>query len=213
MPIKVIKKKLYVTSIPPGFPLEKIYEKISSNVRTSFAEISIRGNRAFIELVGTEAEIKDTWYRIRNSLQDLWELYRLERQKEASISAIVKEAGRTFPPESLVYALKLKGYDARLSEDKQYIYTNAPSDIVIESARRIAEVIDEIRFQVKGSAAKRMIAAIAAGLSVGPEKVIEYGLQTRVLEETEDGLRLREEWRKGLRKIAVMLKGAELGFE
>ncbi len=213
MPIKVIKKKLYVTSIPPGFPLEKIYEKISSNVRTPFAEISIRGNRAFIELVGTEAEIKDTWYRIRNALQDLWELYRLERRKEASINAIVKEAGRTFPPESLVYALKLKRYDARLSEDKQYIYTNAPPDIVVESARRIAEVIDEIRFQVKGSAAKRMIAAIAVGLSVDPEKVIEYGLKTRVLEETDDGLRLREEWRKGLRKIAVMLKGAELGFE
>ncbi len=213
MPIRVIKRKLYVTSIPPGFPLEKIYEKISSSIRTPFAEISIHGNRAFIELVGTEAEIKDTWYRIRNALQDLWELYRLEKRKEASIDAIVREAGRTFPPESLMYALKLKGYDARLSEDKQYIYTNAPPDIVIESARRIAEVIDEIRFRVKGSAAKHMIAAIAAGLSVDPEKVIEYGIKTRVLEETDDGLRLREEWRKGLRKIAVMLKGAELGSE
>ncbi|BEP18116.1 hypothetical protein PYJP_14680 [Pyrofollis japonicus] len=210
---KVIKRKLYVISVPPKLSIEKIYDKIASSIRAPYAEISIRGGRAYIEIVGTEAEIKDSWNRVRNALQDLWELYRLETEKEALIESIVKEAGRTFPPESLVYALKLKGYDARLSDDKQVLYTNAPPSVVVELARRIAEIIDEIRFRVKGTAAKRMVAAIAAGLDVDPEKVIEYGISTRVLEESDEGIVLREEWRRALRKVAVMLKGAELGFE
>jgi len=213
VPARVIRKKLYVIRVPPGLPEEKVYEKISSSIRAPFAEISVRGDKAFIEIVGTEAEIKDSWYKVKNVIQDLWELYRLERNHEALIESIVKESGRTFPPDALVSALKLRGYDARLSEDKQRLYTNAPASTVIEIARQIAEIIDEIRFRVKGTAAKRMIAALAAGLLVDAEKVIEYGLKTRVLEESEDGIRLREEWRRGLRKIAVMLKGAELGSE
>ena len=213
MPARVIRRKLYVINIPPGLPVDKVYEKVSGSIRTPFAEISIRDNRLFVELVGTEAEIKDSWYRIRNAVQDLWELYRLTYEKEASIESIVREAGRTFPPEALVYALKLRGFEARLSEDKQRIYTNASVEIVIELAREIAEVMDQIRFRVKGTAAKRIIAALVAGLSIDVEKVIDYGLKTRVLEESEDGIRLREEWRKGLRKIAVMLKKVALEFE
>ncbi|ALL00568.1 hypothetical protein Pyrde_0518 [Pyrodictium delaneyi] len=205
----VIKRKLYVANLPPGIPIDKVYEKISSAIRSGYAEISIRGGRVYIEIVGTEFEIKDSWYRVRQALADLWELYRLRTRREASIEAIVKEAGRTFPPEALVYALELRGYEARLSDDKSLLYTTAPPEEVITTARKIADAIDQLKYRVRGSAAKRMIAAIAAGLDVDVEHVIEYGLRSRVLEETEDGIILREEWRRGLRKIAVMLKGAQ----
>ncbi|OWJ54028.1 hypothetical protein Pdsh_09160 [Pyrodictium delaneyi] len=205
----VIKRKLYVANLPPGIPIDKVYEKISSTIRSGYAEISIRGGRVYIEIVGTEFEIKDSWYRVRQALADLWELYRLRTRREASIEAIVKEAGRTFPPEALVYALELRGYEARLSDDKSLLYTTAPPEEVITTARKIADAIDQLKYRVRGSAAKRMIAAIAAGLDVDVEHVIEYGLRSRVLEETEDGIILREEWRRGLRKIAVMLKGAQ----
>ncbi|ABM81463.1 DUF2067 family protein [Hyperthermus butylicus] len=206
---RVIKRKLYTINLPPGIPLEKIYEKVSSAFKAGYAEISIQGNKLFLEVVGTEYEIKDTWYRVRQAVSELWELYRLSKGMEASIEALVREVGRTFPPESLVYALRLRGYKAELSDDKSRITTNAPLDVVVEVARTIAEVIDELRFRVKGTAAKRMIAALAAGLQEPAEKVIEYGLRSRVLEETEEGIELREEWRRGLRKIAVLLKGAE----
>ncbi|WP_257640423.1 DUF2067 domain-containing protein [Pyrodictium delaneyi] len=205
----MIKRKLYVANLPPGIPIDKVYEKISSTIRSGYAEISIRGGRVYIEIVGTEFEIKDSWYRVRQALADLWELYRLRTRREASIEAIVKEAGRTFPPEALVYALELRGYEARLSDDKSLLYTTAPPEEVITTARKIADAIDQLKYRVRGSAAKRMIAAIAAGLDVDVEHVIEYGLRSRVLEETEDGIILREEWRRGLRKIAVMLKGAQ----
>ncbi|HIQ23904.1 MAG TPA: DUF2067 domain-containing protein [Pyrodictium delaneyi] len=206
----VVKRKLYVANAPPGIPAEKVYEKIGSAIRSSYAEVSIREGKIYIEIVGTDYEIKDSWYRIRQALADLWELYRLRTRREASIEAIVKEAGRTFPPESLVYALTLRGYDARLSEDKSTIYTDAPPEEVIALARKIAEIVDRLRFRVKGTAAKRMIAALASGLNVDPDTVIEYGLRSRVLEETEGGVVLREEWRRGLRKIAVILKGVQL---
>ncbi|WP_236698192.1 DUF2067 family protein [Pyrodictium occultum] len=206
----MVKRKLYVVNAPPGVPIEKLYEKIGSALRSNYAEVSIRDGKVYVELVGTDYEIKDTWYRVRQALAELWEIYKLETRREASIEAIVKEAGRTFPPEALVHALLLRGYDARLSEDKSILYTDAPPEEVIELARRIAEVIEGLRFRVKGAAAKRMIAALAAGLGEDPERVIEYGLRSRVLEETEEGLVLREEWRRGLRKIAVLLKGAQL---
>jgi len=205
----VIKRKLYVVNLPPRIPIDKVYEKISSAIRSGYAEISIRGGRVYIEIVGTEFEVKDSWYRVRQALADLWELYRLRTRREASIEAIVKEAGRTFPPEALVYALELRGYEARLSGDKSLLYTTAPPEEVITVARKIADAIDQLKYRVRGSAAKRMIAAIAAGLDVDVERVIEYGLRSRVLEETEDKIILREEWRRGLRKIAVMLKGAQ----
>lgn len=205
----VIKRKLYVVNLPPRIPIDKVYEKISSAIRSGYAEISIRGGRVYIEIVGTEFEVKDSWYRVRQALADLWELYRLRTRREASIEAIVKEAGRTFPPEALVYALELRGYEARLSDDKSLLYTTAPPEEVITVARKIADAIDQLKYRVRGSAAKRMIAAIAAGLDVDVERVIEYGLRSRVLEEAEDKIILREEWRRGLRKIAVMLKGAQ----
>ena len=205
----MIKRKLYVVNLPPRIPIDKVYEKISSAIRSGYAEISIRGGRVYIEIVGTEFEVKDSWYRVRQALADLWELYRLRTRREASIEAIVKEAGRTFPPEALVYALELRGYEARLSGDKSLLYTTAPPEEVITVARKIADAIDQLKYRVRGSAAKRMIAAIAAGLDVDVERVIEYGLRSRVLEETEDKIILREEWRRGLRKIAVMLKGAQ----
>ncbi|HID04488.1 MAG TPA: DUF2067 domain-containing protein [Aigarchaeota archaeon] len=205
----VIKRKLYVVNLPPRIPIDKVYEKISSAIRSGYAEISIRGGRVYIEIVGTEFEVKDSWYRVRQALADLWELYRLRTRREASIEAIVKEAGRTFPPEALVYALELRGYEAGLSDDKSLLYTTASPEEVTTAARKIADAIDQLKYRVRGSAAKRMIAAIAAGLDVDVERVIEYGLRSRVLEETEDGIILREEWRRGLRKIAVMLKGAQ----
>jgi hypothetical protein len=207
---EVIRRKLYTINLPPGVPLDKVYEKVSSAIRAGYAEISIRSGKLFVEITGTEHEVKDSWYRVRQAVAELWELYNLSRGREASIEALVKEVGRTFPPESLVYALQLQGYDARYNAETGKISTTAPLDVVVRTARTIAEVIDEVRFRVKGTAAKRLIAALAAGLGEPTDKIIEYGLKSRVfVEDEEEGIKLREEWRRALRKLAVLLKGAE----
>ena len=206
---RVVKTRLFVVNVPPGIPVEKIYERLASAVRSGYAEISIKGGKAYITVAGTESQIRETWASIKNALSQLWSLHRLLTSHEAPVEAIVREAGRTFPPEALVEALRLRGYRAELSSDKETIYTDAPPELVIDLARAIAGAMDEMRFRVKGTAAKRMIAALAAGLGVDVETVIEYGLRSRVLVEAEDGVRLREEWRRGLRKLALALKGPE----
>ncbi len=209
-----MRRKLFTINLPPGLPLEKVYEKVSSAIRAGYAEVSVQGSKLFVEITGTEYEVKDSWYRVRQAVAELWELYRLSRGGEASIEAIVKEAGRTFPPESLVYALKLQGYEAKLVDNGSKLATTAPVDVVVRTARTIAEVIDELRFRVKGTAAKRLIAALAAGLGEPVEKIIDYGIKSRVfVEDEEEGIKLREEWRRALRKLAVLLKGAEVNLE
>jgi len=211
--VRVVKRKLYVVNVPSSIPIDKIYEKISSAVRSSYAEVRIQHGKAYIELVGTASQIKESWSRIREVVRELWELQNLLEGRETSIEAIAKEAGRTFPPEALAYALKLRGYESRLSEEKDKLLTNAPAEEVIALARQIAETIDSIRFMVKGTAARRLIAAVSVGLNVPAERVIEYSVKAKILEETEDGLRLREEWRRAVRKLAVLLKGASLDAE
>jgi len=206
----VIRRRLYVVNVPPSIPAEKLYEKLAEAVRSGYAEIAIRGGKAYIEIVGTDAQIKESWMRLRTVLSQLWSLHMLRTTREAAIESIVGEAGRTFPPEALVYALRLRGYAAQLSSDKQLLRTDAPPEEVVALARSIAEVLDEVRFRLRGSAAKKMVAALAAGLGVEPERVIEAGLRLRVLEEAEDGIRLREEWRRGLRKLALLLRPGAL---
>ena len=167
----------------------------------------LEGRRLFITLWGTEAQVKETWLKLRQIVSELWEIYRLERLGEASVDAIVKEAGRTFPPEALVEALRLMGYEASYDRETGLIRTRAPADIVVSTARRVAEVIDELKFRVSGTAAKRVIAAVAVGLGVEVDKVIEFGLKMRVFKEDENGrVVLAEEWRRAIRKLAVMLR-------
>jgi len=203
--VKVIKKRLYTITPPPGIELEKILERISEELRIPYAEISYSKGKLYVELVGTEAQMRESWARLRNVVAELWGLHSLRVRGEAPIDVLVKEAGRTFPPEALVYALELRGYKAEISDG--VLRTTAPADTVIELARRIGEIVDELKYRVKGTAIKRLIAAVAAGLDVDVDKVLEFGLKMRVFEENEEGkIELREEWRRALRKLAVMLK-------
>ena len=202
-----LSQRTYTINIPPGIEVEKLYDRLNEAIRVTQAELRIEKGRLFITLWGTEAQIKETWFRVKQVIGELWELYRLRRSGEASVDAIVKEAGRTFPPEALVEALRIRGYSAEYDSDTHTVRTNAPADTVIAFARRIAEVIDELRFRVSGTAIKRVIAAVAVGLEVPVDMVIEFGLKMRVFEENEEGkVVLKEEWRRAIRKLTVMLR-------
>ena len=210
---RVVKRKLYVINVPPRLPVEKIYEKLASVIRTGYAEIRVVNGKAYIEMVGTAAQLRENWQRVKDAVKELWDLYSLEIRGEAPVDVIAREAGSTFPPQALVEALRLLGYEARLIDtgEVKLVRTNAPSRLVIETANRLGGVVDSLRFQVAGSAAKRVIAAVAVGLNVDPETVIEYGLRMRVFERDDAGrVRLREEASRAVRKLAVVLKGARV---
>lgn len=204
----VVKRRLYVINIPPNVSIERLYEKIVSAIGTSYAEVRFQHGKMFIELVGTDSQIRESWGKIKKAVGELWILQRLQRGGVVSIEAIVKEAGRTFPPEVLVQVLKLQGYNAQLNKENNTIHTNAPAGEIIALARRIAEVIDEIRFLVKGTVAKRLIAVISVGFNMPAHEAIEYSIKAGVLVKSEEGLKLREEWRKALEKVVALIKEA-----
>ena len=210
---RVVKRKLYVINVPPRLPVEKIYDKIASVIRTGYAEIRVANGKAYIEIVGTTAQLKENWQRIKDAVKELWDLYSLEIRGEAPVDIIAREAGATFPPQALVEALRLLGYEARLIDtgETKLVQTNAPSRLVIKTAGRLGGVMETLRFRVAGSVAKRVIAAVAVGLNVDPETVIEYGLRMRVFERGDDSrIRLRGEASWAVRKLAVVLKGAQV---
>ena len=197
--------RMYTIRIPPGIDVDKLNERLREAIRTPYAEIKVeKDGRLRIALVGVEADVKESWYRIRSVVSELWELYNLSKRGEVSIDAIVREVRRTFPPQALVEALKLRGYKAELLEGN-ILRTNAPLDIVLGLASRIAEVLDEIKFDVRGTAAKRVVAAVAAAFDLPPSRVIEVGLRADVFSEDEDGkIILKREWRQAIRRLSVV---------
>lgn len=213
---KTVKSRVFSISVPPGVPLEKVYEKVSSAAKTSYSEIRFEEGRLVVRLVGTEYSIRSAWASIREAIRDLWELYGLDRSGETSIDSIVREIRATFPPEALVEALKIRGYAASLGEGRNVLRTNAPSSVVLELAKSIARVLEEIRFSVRGSSAKRVVASVSAGLGLEPSIVVEYGVRLGVFGYDEDErIVLKEEWRRAIRKLVVVLrsKGLEEGSE
>ncbi len=200
-----IVRRLYTIRVPPGLDLEKLNERLREAIRVPYAEIKMeKDGRLRIILVGVEADVKDSWFRIKSVISELWELYNLAKRGEVSIDAIVKEVRRTFPPQALVEALRLRGYKAELL-DGNVLRTNAPLDVVLGLARRIAEIMDEVKFDIKGTAAKRVVAAVAAAYDLPPARVIEVGLKADVFEEDEEGkIVLKREWRQAIRRLSVV---------
>ena len=208
-----VVRRLYTIRIPPGIDAEKLNERLKEAIRTPYAEIRVeKDGRLRIVLVGVEADVKESWFRIRNVVSELWELYNLSKKGEVSIDAIVREIRRTFPPQALVEALRLRGYQAELLEGN-VLRTNAPLDVLLSLASRIAEVLEEIKFDVRGTAAKRVVAAVAAAFDLPPHHVIEIGMKADVFAEDEDGkVILKREWRQAIRRLAVVFAaGGEVG--
>ncbi len=197
----------YSIRVPPGLDLDRFAERLREAVRTPYVEVHPgRDGKISIILVGVEADVRDSWFRIKTLVSELWDLYNLAKRGEVSIDAIVREIRRTFPPQALVETLRLKGFRAELLEDN-ILRTNAPTSTVLEIAAKIAEVIDAIKFDVKGSAAKHVVATVAAAFDVSPYTVIEIGLKADVFRETEDGkIELKREWRQAIRRLAVVFQ-------
>jgi len=206
MPKGIVRRELTI-NLPPSYDMIRVFELVSEELKVPQAIVRIESGRKLrLILVGTEAQVKEAWLRVKNLVNRLWDLYRLSRTGEASIDTIVKEAGRTFPPEALVYSLKIAGYTAEYDKDRGVIKSNAPAELVIKHAKAIAETIDQLKYLVKGTAIKKLIAALVVGLNTTIETVLEYGLKSGVMDRTDEGKYvLKVEWRQALRKLVVLI--------
>ncbi|MET1128292.1 MAG: DUF2067 family protein [Thermoproteota archaeon] len=203
-----LRKRVYVINIPPGLPLEKVYEKLSKALDTPQGEIKLEHGRAVVKLVGLDSEMKSSWLKIKQAVAELWEIYNLRKTMQISVETLVKEVRRTFSPEALVYALRLRGYEAELLEGKGVIRTNAPFEEIVDAARLIVQTVDEVKYTLSGTASKRVVAALASGLRLPPSTVIEYGLRSKIFKNSQGKVTLAMDWRVAIRRLAVLLKGA-----
>ncbi len=195
-------------NIPPGLPPEKVYEKLAKALDTPQGEIKLEHGRAVVKLVGLDTEMKSSWLKIRQAVAELWEIHNLRKTMQISVETLVKEVRRTFSPEALVYALRLRGYEAELLEGKSVIRTNAPFEEIVDAARLIVQAVDEVKYTLSGTASKRVVAALASGLRLPPSTVIEYGLRSKIFKNSEGKITLAMDWRVAIRRLAVLLKGA-----
>ncbi len=212
MPRKTVKTRVFTIAIPPGTDIEKLYDRVAKAMKTGYGEAWVEKGRLYVRLTGTDYELRTAWARIKEAVSELWSLYSLEARGETSIEGIVREIRATFPPDALVEALRLQGYRAELGGEGpgKTLSTNAPAEKVLETAKRVAEAVEEVRFRVRGSNAKKLVAAAAAGLGRSVEEVIEYGLRLGVLGvDEEERVYLREEWRRALKKLALVLGGED----
>ncbi len=209
---KIVRTRIFTVNIPPGVALDKLYDRIAKALKAPYGEAWVEKGKLYIRLSGTDYELKQAWASLKKTITELWDLYWLEKTGTTSIDTIAREIGATFPPEALVEALRLQGYRADYDRENNVLYTNAPASRVMEAARTIARVVEETRFRVRGAAAKRLIASIVAGTGASVDEVIEYGLRLGVLGfDEEEHIVLKEEWRRGIRKIALVVTGASIG--
>lgn len=201
---RVVQRRLFVLSVPPGIPLDKLLERLSSALKASVARVRVRDGRVFIEVTGTKAQIRESWAEAKAVVEELWELYRLMRGGEGSVRVIVREVGRTFPPDALVEALRLRGYAASIEGDM--LRTNAPYEVLIETARRIVEALDAVRFSAQGAGLRKTVAIVSAALGVGVEEVLERAVGEGLVERSGGKYRLLVDWRRALRGLAAVFK-------
>ncbi len=178
----------------------KLVELIRENISLPEAVIEVEEHGIRIRLYGYKTDIKNSWNRIKRVLK----IYRESILKtplgyKYSIESIVASIRKTFPPQILAKVLEKKGYTAKYSEG--YIETNASREEVEEIANRIADVIQEIRFDAPSTTTKYFIATASVVEDKDPREVIDEAIELGLLYRDEDDkVRLRLEWRQALDK-------------
>ncbi len=176
----------------------RIAEFIKENIGVPEISITFRENGLYIELYGYKSDIRNAWARIKQLIR----MYRQAHVPTAvghrvSIEYIVSNIKKTFPPQLLVEVLKRKGYEARY--DGEAIETSASLDTLIGLADSIADIISSLKYRVRGSTAKHLIAASTLLTGKPLEKVIDELVEKGYLYYDEDDkIRIKHEWRSAL---------------
>ena len=169
-----------------------------------YMDIEIREDALRITMYGYKTDIKNAWEYIRRLVSSYRSSIITTRHglRRIKIEYLVEKTSRTFPPILLVEILKYKGYKAILSDYKDEIITDAEPKVLEELAVKIFDVINKIRFDVRGTVAKYYVAATSIILGVEPEQVIEKGILYGHLYRDEDGkIRIKKEWRQALAEL------------
>ncbi|WP_440060242.1 DUF2067 family protein [Thermogladius sp. 4427co] len=186
-------------------PCEKLAEAIGDRI-SLLGEYNIRieNNYIIIELYGYESDIKKAWFKIKSLLgvpakggKGLAG-YRLDY--------FFRELGATFSPRILVEVLKRRGFVVETGEDASIIYTNAGREIVVDIARRIIELSNNIPKDVKGSSTRYYLVTLGVLTGVSIQELVDKAVELGHIRRDREGLRLAVEWVRGVEEFLKRLK-------
>ena len=194
----LIKKRFYIKC--NGDECFKLAEIIKTNMVSKESTIIIKDNGIVIELYGYKTDIKNTWLKIKRLLSIYKATYSREGRNVYPLEHIVSLSRKTFPPRLLVEILKYQGYMAEYKDGN--IISNADLEHIVKLVNRINELINDLRYTVKGTTSKYFLVAASILLNTDPMSIIEHSLNKGLMIQDQDGKPcLRVEWRQALSKI------------
>ncbi len=189
----------------------KIAEIIRENITVTEVHIDIKDYGLVIEIYGYKSDVKNAWNKIKKLVAMYKNVSRTIKGGEVlyPVEYIVSLIKKTFPPLLLVEVLKRKGYSSRYEDGK--IITNAEIEEVKSIAEKIADIINEIRYDVKGTTSKYFVAAASILLGLEPSEVIEKAINHGLMYLDEDEkARIRYEWRQALDKFVKIFSRKDI---
>ncbi len=194
-----VKRTFYVSC--SGEECIRLSEFLIENMK-GFVDISIDAvdKGLYIEIYGYKTDVKNAWNRIKRLIA----LY-MEKEPRArgslyhyTLESLIREIHRTFPPRLLAEIIRRMGYRVRIGEG--YIETDMEPQGLKEIVSRIAGIMDDIKYDVRGKTTKYYVAAASILSGDDPFTVIENSLEKGILGEDEETGKpmLRYEWRQAL---------------
>ncbi len=180
---------------------ELIREKIPS---VEYVDITIEEDGLYITMYGYKTDIKYAWEYIRRLISSYKSSITTLKGgiKRIKIEYLVEKTRKTFPPIVLVEILERLGYKAGLNQEKTEIYTDAPTELIEEIVNKIWEVINAIKYDVRGTTSKYFVVVSSIVLKMNPEQVLSRAYSMGIMDKDEEGkYRIKKEWRKALNEF------------
>ncbi|OYT40849.1 MAG: hypothetical protein B6U89_00875 [Desulfurococcales archaeon ex4484_58] len=161
-------------------------------------DLEIRDNGIYITMYGYKTDIKNAWEYIRRMIIAYKQsIIEYKGYRRISIDYLVSKIKHTFPPKLLVEIIKHMGHSIDI--DDHIIVTNAPLEIIEDTAKRIVELMDTIKYDVRGKTTKYYVITLSILTNKDPSEIYEKGLMlNHLIKDEDDKYRIRVEWRKAI---------------
>ncbi|MEM4717567.1 MAG: DUF2067 domain-containing protein [Desulfurococcaceae archaeon] len=178
----------------------RLYELVKDRIPSvSYVTIEITSKGLLIEAYGHETDVKELWYEIRRIVGPLKEAMRKTGLKKYSISLITKTIHRTISPRILVEILKRSNYSARYVDDEDAIYTNALFEDIVNYARRIASLSEEVGKYATTTSTRYYIVTACALTNLPIGDVAKMSIKLGLIKQINDSkFVLNKDWRSAL---------------
>lgn len=177
----------FVVNCPSEDFCQELLNILLENLPSYNMYYRIRNNKMVITITGLKGDVNHVWSMIKTYKQLLMTTYSKSRNEEGllnlPIKYIVMNIRKTFPPDVIVTLLSSKGYKVILEND--VIKTNASKSEVFDIANKVADILQELKYQVLGRNTRKIIVITSILLNKSINETIDFLKETGVLEELE----------------------------